>query len=194
MEKGNRKKIQIQKALKELLVQKGYANVTMKDIGQVVELSVGGLYHHYHNVDDIFKDLIVSETEDVWELFQDVTDFDSLMRGLNSYFEIEKRELLSETLSINTQWYQYYFSFPEGKRRAIMRAAHDDTIKKITDILYPIYKENETSRFLAEHIFTTLQGLVVMSLSDSIHEDIIDNEFSLLRNILENTYRKGTWK
>ena len=58
MEKGNKKKRELQNALKMLATEKGYANVTMKDIGEYVGLSVGGLYHHYHSVDEIFSDLI----------------------------------------------------------------------------------------------------------------------------------------
>ena len=58
MEKGNKKKSELQNALKMLAIEKGYANVTMKDIGEYVGLSVGGLYHHYHDVEEIFNDLI----------------------------------------------------------------------------------------------------------------------------------------
>ena len=36
MEKGNRKKRELQNALKMLAIEKGYANVTMKDIGEYV--------------------------------------------------------------------------------------------------------------------------------------------------------------
>nr|MCR5002411.1 TetR/AcrR family transcriptional regulator [Lachnospiraceae bacterium] len=50
MEKGNKKKRELQNALKMLAIEKGYANVTMKDIGEYIGLSVGGLYHHYHDV------------------------------------------------------------------------------------------------------------------------------------------------
>ncbi len=71
MGKGNRKKRELQNALKMLAIEKGYANVTMKDIGEYVGLSVGGLFHHYQDVEEIFQDLIDSETGDVWDEFTD---------------------------------------------------------------------------------------------------------------------------
>ena len=78
MEKGNKKKRELQNALKMLAIEKGYANVTMKDIGEYVGLSVGGLYHHYHDVEEIFGGLLESETGDVWDGFSNVKRKESL--------------------------------------------------------------------------------------------------------------------
>ena len=56
--KGDMTKVAIRKAALKLFVQKGFKDVTMKDICEATELSRGGLYMHYGNTKQIFADVI----------------------------------------------------------------------------------------------------------------------------------------
>lgn len=188
MEKGNKKKREIQNALKMLAIEKGYANVTMKDIGEYVGISVGGLYHHYHDVEEIFRDLIASETGDVWAAFTEVKSFDELMNALDAYFEAEKKELLGEVPSINTLMYEYYFSKPEAERIIIMKASHDEVVSEMVQILSVVYKDRRLRLRLSEHICVVLQGLTHLSFSGCITRKIIEDEFAMLMIYLKNNY------
>ena len=188
MEKGNKKKRELQKALKLLAIEKGYANVTMKDIGEYVGLSVGGLYHHYHDVEEVFMDLIASETGDVWDGFSDVNGFEDFMRALDSYFEAEKKELLGDVPSVNTLMYEYYFSKPEAERVIIMKAAHDEVVSEMSKILSIIYKDKKLRIRMSEHICVVLQGLTHLSFSGCITRRIIEDEFAMLMIYLKNNY------
>ena len=181
MEKGNRKKRELQNALKMLAIEKGYAYVTMKDIGEYVGLSVGGLYHHYHDVDEIFMDLIASETGNVWDIFSDVKCFDDLMAALDVYFDAEKKELLGEVPSVNTLMYEYYFSKPEAERMIIMKQAHDEVVSEMAKILGKVYDDKKLSRRMSEHVCVVLQGLTVLSFSGCISRKIIEEEFRMLK-------------
>ena len=185
MIKGNKKKQELQKALKTLAIEKGYANVTMKDIGEYVGLSVGGLYHHYHSIDEIFNDLLQSETENVWSAFQNIKTFEELMECFDKYLETEKKELLSEEISLNTLLYQYYFSFPEDKRQIMMKTSHDETISHMVQILKPVYKKKSVCIEISEHIYMVLNGLVVLSFTSSINKKIVDTEFDMLKSYLK---------
>ncbi len=188
MEKGNKKKREIQSALKLLAIEKGYANVTMKDIGEYVGLSVGGLYHHYHDVEEVFRDLIASETGDVWDGFSDVKGFEDFMSALESYFEAEKRELLGDVPSVNTLMYEYYFSKPEAERVIIMKAAHDEVVSEMSKILSIVYKDKKLRIRMSEHICVVLQGLTHLSFSGCITRKIIEDEFTMLMIYLKNNY------
>ena len=188
MEKGNKKKKELQNALKMLATEKGYANVTMKDIGEYVGLSVGGLYHHYHSVDEIFGDLMASETGDVWAVFVGIGSFDELMAALDLYFRSEERELLGEVPSLNTLMYQYYFSLPDAMRTAVMKETYDTGILTMTEILHKVYADQKLCRQMAEHICTVLNGLVTLSLSGSITRKTVEREFSLLKDYLKENY------
>ena len=188
MEKGNKKKRELQNALKMLAIEKGYANVTMKDIGEYVGLSVGGLYHHYHDVEEVFRDLLASETGDVWEDFSNVKNFEELMDALDAYFEAEKKELLGQTPSVNTLMYEYYFSKPEAQRIIIMKQAHDTAVSEIAKILGKVYKDRKFSLKMSEHICIVLQGLNHLSFSGVISKKIIEEEFNMLKAYLVNSY------
>lgn len=193
MEKGIQKKRELQKALKMLAIEKGYGNVTMKDIGEYAGLSVGGLYHHYHDVEEIFMDLIASETGDVWDMFSEVKTFDELMNVLDSYFEAEKKELLGEVPSVNELMYEYYFSKPEAQRIVIMKQSHDAVVSEMAKILNKVYADKRLSLKMSEHICVVLQGLTTLSFSGCITRKIIEEEFTMLNSYLISNYdnRKG---
>lgn len=188
MEKGNRKKRELQNALKMLAIEKGYANVTMKDIGKYVGLSVGGLYHHYHDVEEIFEDLLASETSDVWESFSDVKNFDELMDALDVYFNAEKKEMLGQVPSVNTLMYEYYFSKPDTERVAIMKRAHNEVVSEMAKILDKVYEDKNLSIRMSEHICVVLQGLNHLSFSGGISRKIIEDEFKMLKVYMNNNY------
>ncbi len=188
MEKGNRKKRELQNALKMLAIEKGYANVTMKDIGEYVGLSVGGLYHHYHDVEEIFMDLLISETGDVWESFANVKSFDEFMETLDTYFEAEKKELLGQVPSVNALMYEYYFSKPEAERIVAMKQAHDAVVSEMTKILKNVYADKRLSLRMSEHICVVLQGLTNLSFAGSISKRIIEDEFTMLKAYLRSNY------
>jgi len=188
MEKGNKKKRELQNALKMLAIEKGYANVTMKDIGEYVGLSVGGLYHHYHDVEEVFGDLLKSETGDVWEGFSNVKSFDDLMDALDAYFDVEKKELLGQVPSVNTLMYEYYFSKPEAERIIIMKRAQDAVVTEMTKIIGKVYKDKKLSLRISEHICVVLQGLTSLSFSGCITKKIIEEEFKMLRAYMVNNF------
>ncbi len=188
MEKGNKKKRELQNALKRLAIEKGYANVTMKDIGEYVGLSVGGLYHHYHDVENIFWDLISSETGDVWESFSNVKSFEELMDALDIYFKAEKKEMLGKTPSVNNLIYEYYFSKPEEERIIIMKQSHDNVVSEMSKILIKVYEDRKLCIRMSEHICVVLQGLTSLSFSGAISKKIIEEEFSMLKEYLKNNY------
>ena len=188
MEKGNRKKRELQNALKILAIEKGYANVTMKDIGEYVGLSVGGLYHHYHDVEEVFGDLLKSETGDVWEGFSNVKSLDDLMDALDAYFDVEKKELLGQVPSVNTLMYEYYFSKPEAERIIIMKRAQDAVVTEMTKIIGKVYKDKKLSLRISEHICVILQGLASLSFSGCITKKIIEEEFKMLRAYMVNNF------
>ena len=189
MNKGQQRKSEIQHALKNLIHEKGYASVTMKDIGTRLGLSVGGLYYHYHSVEEIFHDLMEHETQNVFDIFDDIEGFDDLMACLDRYFAGEKREFLSDVESINGVLYEYYFSFPEAERKQRMQESHQSAVCTMSGILSTVYTDHERIRRLAEHIFLTLHGLNMVSMCGGIEESLIDYEFNQIKEQLVYEYK-----
>lgn len=57
LSKGERK-LQIQKAAKKVILERGYENTTMEEIISESGMSTGGVYHYYDSVADIFYDIM----------------------------------------------------------------------------------------------------------------------------------------
>ena len=58
MGKSETTRQEIMKVTKELILRKGYAQVTMNDVTQASGMSAGGLYYHYHTVEEIVTDIL----------------------------------------------------------------------------------------------------------------------------------------
>lgn len=56
--KSEDRKGQIKQAALEIFIDKGFSKTTMDDIVKRALISKGGLYHHYGNKEEIFKDLM----------------------------------------------------------------------------------------------------------------------------------------
>ena len=67
MGKSETTRQEIMKVTKELILRKGYAQVNMNDVTQASGMSAGGLYYHYHTVEEIATDILQKETDYVWE-------------------------------------------------------------------------------------------------------------------------------
>ncbi len=191
MKKGSKRKMEIQKVSKELIIEKGYSAVTMSDIGQRLNLSVGGLYYHYRSVEEIFLDIAANETNDVWNIFEKVHNIESLVNAFRKYFKVEKTDLLNVENTLNSISYQYYFSFPAEIRKSKMQAAYTETIGNMTFILAKVFKNPQTIEQLCNHIYVMLHGLNVLALTGQITEDIIDYEFEKTEILMRWLYSES---
>ncbi len=194
MNKGSKTKTKIQQITKELILTKGYPFVTMTDVSLAVPLSIGGLYYHYGSIEEILMDLIHSETGNVWMLFEGKDTFDSLISALEQYFELEKRDLLTFDHTLNTILYQYYFSFPQDKRKAILEISYTQVMEKMQRVLISFFKDEEPVKTITNHLYVVLQGLNMLAMTGRITPEIIDWEFEQTVQMIKDYYmqQKGT--
>ena len=195
MKKGSKRKADIQQATKELIIEKGYSAVTMTDVGEQLSLSVGGLYYHYHSVEEIFLDLAANEQKDVWKLFEGVNDIESLIAAVEKYFELEKLDMLNFDKTLNGILMQYYMSFPMEKRRAAMQKDYLEVHDKMAGILAAVYKDPQVIGQICTRIYVMLHGLSFLAMTGKLTEAMIDHEFAgtlaLLKELYEKTDRSG---
>lgn len=176
MNKGQKTKLLIQNKTRDLILDKGYTAVTMTDIAKALQLSIGGLYHHYHSVESIVLDIIRSGTGEVWEQVTDNQTFKDCLASMRAYFELEKADLLNFNNSLNNIIYQYYFSFPGVLREEKMKEAYQETIRGIETVFGGILLSKDIP-CIANHIFVVLHGLNLLAMTGAITEKIIDFEF-----------------
>lgn len=109
--KGNETKQHIKEQAKILFSNKGFKEVTMKDICEATSLSRGGLYRHYDSTEQIFAE-IISEFLDV----QNNIFSESIEKGisaseiLNVILNNYQLEMLDAKNSLSMAIYEYFSS------------------------------------------------------------------------------------
>lgn len=191
MKKGSKRKLDIQRATKALIIEKGYSAVTMADISEALKLSVGGLYYHYHSVEEIFLDIVENETGDVWGIFSKVKDIESLVEAFRLYHQLEKGDMMNFENTLNCIFYPYFFSFPADVRKEKMKEAYLNTINAISTILIKVYKNKGHVKLLSHRIYIMLHGLNILATTGQIDELIIENEFLEVEKLMWQLYHES---
>jgi len=191
MKKGSKRKLDIQRATKALIIEKGYSAVTMADISEALKLSVGGLYYHYHSVEEIFLDIVENETGDVWGIFSGVKDIESLVEAFRLYHQLEKGDMMNFENTLNCIFYPYFFSFPADVRKEKMKEAYLNTINAINTILIKVYKNTGHVKLLSHRIYIMLHGLNILATTGQIDELIIENEFLEVEKLMWQLYHES---
>lgn len=119
--KGEETKAAIRKAALILFVQKGFKDVTMKDICDATGLSRGGLYMHYGSTKQVFADII---NEIMSGLENKIAE--EMENGLPATLILDEllgryqSEMLDRSGSLGLAFYEYYSSMPLSDDNAML--------------------------------------------------------------------------
>ncbi len=94
MKKGSKRKLDIQQTTRLLIIEKGYSAVTMADISEALKLSVGTLLPLPFCGRNLL-DIVENETSDVWGIFSEVKDIESLIKAFRLYYQLEKGDMMN---------------------------------------------------------------------------------------------------
>lgn len=109
--KGDKTKQFIKQQAKILFADKGYKDVTMKDICEATGLSRGGLYRHYNSTEQIFSEIISEFLDGQNDLFSE-----SIEKGmpaaeiLDEILDRYKSEMSDTRNSLSMAIYEYFSS------------------------------------------------------------------------------------
>jgi AcrR family transcriptional regulator len=191
VKKGSKRKLEIQRATKALIIEKGYSAVTMADIGAALKLSVGGLYYHYHSVEEIFLGIVENETGNVWGIFSEVNDIESLVEAFHAYQRVEKYDMMNFENTLNCIIYPYFFSFPADVRKEKIKETYFNTINALNTILKKVYKNSGHVKLLSHRIYIMLHGLNILATTGQLDELIIENEFLEVEKLMLQLYHES---
>ena len=121
--KGENTKKFIREKAACLFAQKGFKNVTMKDICSVTGLSRGGLYRHYGSTGQIFSEIV-----DTFMSRQDNELSEKMSAGLpapqilDEVLERYCREMADGAASLSVAIYEFYSeNFSEGHENSLLK-------------------------------------------------------------------------
>ena len=184
-EKSLQKKQYILENAREIFMDKGYKNVTMKDIVEKCEISRGGLYLYFNSTKEVFEDVLkleVQETDDVFSeaIEEDATNMDILLL----FFKEQKKELLRKKKNLTIAIYEFYFENKVAKKDNSIRRQFDVAVKIMQQLLEEGVANGEffcdNPLAMARNIMFVIEGLKISSQTMGITEEMIDSEFGYI--------------
>lgn len=107
--RGQETRKHIKECAYSLFAQKGFKQVTMKDICEAANLSRGGLYCHYESTRQIFQEMIndMMSRQD-HEFDRKINQNQSAVTILDEILEVYRKEMLDSQSSLSIAIYEYF--------------------------------------------------------------------------------------
>ena len=184
-EKQRKSKIRkILDAARQVFWRKGFVAVTMQDIIDECGISRGGIYIYFSSVDEIFLEVMKRRNKEQvqsYERFEDV---------LADYLTRQRARLLNFNCSLFRAYCEYIFSKPKAAVEAFRDVQLGHLRKTVSSILMlgvhqGVLRDEKIDR-LADHFIVVIDGLSVLALAEALTGDIIDGQFEILNEMVNN--------
>lgn len=180
-DKSAQKKKYIVETARRVFKEKGYKEVTMKDIVEACEISRGGLYLYFQNTREIFEEVLKLEQEDADDVFEaSVPEQATPSDILALFLKEQKKELLSRKPSLNKAVYEYFFAEQVHSKDNLLKKQFDAAVYVIERLIEAGVESEEfyceDPRGAARNIMYVLEGLKIASETRGVSEAIVDRE------------------
>lgn len=132
--KSDLKRAYIVKTAGSVYADKGYKDVTMKDIAAACHISRGGLYLYYSDTDALFLDVLAAESERAEaSLAEAMRGRDSALERLSLFLKSQKKEIFASRDNYTVASYEYAFAHvkSDAVRRTIDRRV--ETLRQLIE-------------------------------------------------------------
>ena len=180
-EKSAQKRKYIVETARGVFIQKGYKDVTMKDIVDACGISRGGLYLYFSSTEEIFKDVLKMEAEEADDVFAGKVKEDASPSDILALFlKEQKKEMLLKRNSLTKAVCEYYFEKKVPKKENPLKQQFDTAVKIIEKLIEAGIEAGEfyceDAKGAARNIMYVLEGLKIASQTRGITEEMVDRE------------------
>lgn len=179
-EKSLQKKQYILETARKVFVEKGYKNVTMKDIVEACDISRGGLYLYFGSTEELLLAVLQKDAEEIDDVFSEsITEEDSAADILTLFLKEQKKELLRKKNNLSMAVYEYAFENKE-KNDQMMRRRFEAGVRVLEKLIESgitsgeFYCENPKGA--ANNIMYVLEGMKINSQTMGITEAMVDEQ------------------
>lgn len=188
-DKSLRKKQYIVEKARGVFMEKGYKNVTMKDIVEACDISRGGLYLYFDSTKQLFLEVLKAEGEGEEDVFAGkVSETSGAAEILVLFLVDQKKAILKKKSSLAKATYEFYFETRLERKDDIIKNEFDAEVKVLEAIIDKGIKLGEfvcsDSLEAARNIMFTLEGLKIMSNTVGLSADILDKQFLYILSTL----------
>ncbi|MGN1315000.1 MAG: TetR/AcrR family transcriptional regulator [Lachnospiraceae bacterium] len=181
-EKSEQKRMHILEKARSVFAQKGFKNVTMKDIVDSCEISRGGLYLYFGSTEEIFKEILLHQSEqDEEELSEEVSDESPMADLLMLFLKEQKIEILRRKEDILVATYEYFFANkPEKKSEHFLRSQFETAVMVLAKILEEGALRGEfycpDAKTAAAGIMYHIEGMKICARTMGLSEGRVDRQ------------------
>ncbi len=187
-DKSVRKKQYIIDKAREVFAQKGYKDVTMKDIVDACQISRGGLYLYFDSTRELFIEVLNKEQEGDNSLGAKISEDSTAAEILVLFLVEQKKDILRKRNSLIKATYEFYFQERPEKNKDIFKKDYDSAVKVLQRVI-EIGVQNEeliceNPEDAARSIMLILEGLKIMSQTIGVTAELIDRQFIYILSTL----------
>ncbi len=184
-DKSEQKKKYIMETARKVFIEKGFKNVTMKDIVEACDISRGGLYLYFGSTREIFQEVLQLEASEADDVFSNNIPDDATAADILALFlKEQKKELLRKKNNLTMATYEFHFSEDISRKDNILKKQFDSAVKIIQKLIEAGVESGEfyceDSLGTARNIMFVLEGLKISSQTIGITQDTVDKELLYL--------------
>lgn len=180
-EKSVQKRQFILETARKVFMEKGFKQVTMKDIVDACEISRGGLYLYFESTKEIFLEVLRMESQETDDTFAEtISENTSSADILALFLKEQKKELLRKKNNLSIAVYEFFFDNKVAKKDNIIRNQFEEAVGVIEKLIAAGVENGEfyceDPLGAARNIMYVLEGLKVSAQTIGITEKAVDDE------------------
>ncbi|MBO5564901.1 MAG: TetR/AcrR family transcriptional regulator [Lachnospiraceae bacterium] len=189
--KSERKKQFIRETARKVFIEKGYKNVTMKDVVEACEISRGGLYLYYGSTTELFLDVLQMEAQDTDDAFSEaVVNNASPADILALFLQEQKKELLRKEDTLAVATYEFAFDREKPDKENYLLRQFQEAVLIIEHLITEGVRVGEfvcdDPHAAARNIMYVIEGLKISAHTMGVTEQTVDEEMRYLMQRLTN--------
>ena len=181
-EKSVRKKKYILEKARGVFAEKGFKDVTMKDIVDACEISRGGLYLYFSSTEELFLAVLADDNpEDDEEAVVAALSGDASAGDMLALFlKEQKKEILRKKNNLTVATYEYFSLHKVADKDNPLKNQFDTAVRIVEKLIEngvendEFYCENPLG--CARNLMYVVEGLKITSKTIGVTEDAIDRE------------------
>jgi AcrR family transcriptional regulator len=184
-ERSEQKKKHILETARKVFMERGYKDVTMKDIVDACGISRGGLYLYYPGTSELFLDVLRLESAETDEAFASSSAGKAGAAGiLRLFFDAWKSDLKPGEQSLARATYEFAFVEGEEGGRKYLKDQFDASVALLSRIIAAGNRKGRLSvkdpEREARSTMYALEGLRISVCTMDLPEQAIDDEIDFL--------------
>ncbi len=189
-DKSAQKKQFIIDTAKVVFQEKGYKDVTMKDIVDACEISRGGLYLYFSSTQEIFEAVLKRETEESDSLFRGEIPGEATPADVFAIFLREQqKEIVSKKPMLTLAIYEYYFAHKVPRNKNVLYAQFDIACKVVESLIVSGVGSGQFTcqdpAGMARSIMFLLEGMKICARTMNVSEKMVNEEMLfIMKNLL----------